>query len=285
MYSVYDLHSHSTVSDGTLEPRELVRKAEQAGINVLALTDHDTVDGIEQATAEALAVGISLVPGVEMSVTWNRQLLHIVGLGVDSGCESLREGLRSLQQVRRERAEEMGRRLEKQGIKGAYAGAQALANGPVIGRSHFARFLVEQGHVANMRKVFRGYLGQGKPGFVASEWVTLEQAISWIHAAGGQAVVAHPARYPLSTSKLKRVLQEFKELGGEGLEVISGSHSREENANMVRLAREFGLLASVGSDYHGPETPWIGLGRLATLPEGLKPIWHDWQERGIALSA
>jgi predicted metal-dependent phosphoesterase TrpH len=285
MYTVYDLHSHSTASDGTLKPGELVRKAAEAGVGVLALTDHDSVDGVQEAAAEALAAGITLVPGVEISATWNKHLLHIVGLGVNTQSKTLQEGLHRLQQLRRERAEAIGRKLEKQGIEGAYAGAQALATGRVIGRGHFARFLVEQGHVANMRKVFRSYLGHGKSAYVASEWVSLEQTISWIQAAGGQAVVAHPARYPLSTSKLKRMLQEFVELGGEGLEVISGSHSREENANMARLAREFGLLASVGSDYHGPETPWIGLGRLATLPEGLKPIWHDWQERGIALSA
>jgi predicted metal-dependent phosphoesterase TrpH len=285
MNSVYDLHSHSTASDGTLEPRELVQKAAQAGVDVLALTDHDTVDGIDEAAAEAPGAGIALVAGVEISVTWNKQLLHIVGLGVDTGCETLREGLRRLQRVRGERAEEMGRMLEKQGIEGAYAGARALANGRVIGRSHFARFLVDEGHVATMRKVFRSYLGHGKPGFVASEWATLEEAVSWIHAAGGQAVVAHPARYPFSITKLKRVLQDFIEIGGEGLEVISGSHSREDNANMARLAREFGLLASMGSDYHGPECPWLSLGRLAPMPEGLTPIWHDWQERGIARSA
>lgn len=285
MNSVYDLHSHSNASDGTLEPRELVQKAAQAGIDVLALTDHDTVDGIDEAVAEAPGAGIALVAGVEISVTWNKQLLHIVGLGVDTGCETLREGLRRLQQARRERAEEMGRMLEKQGIEGAYAGARALANGRVIGRSHFARFLVDEGHVANMRKVFRSYLGHGKPGFVAREWATLEEAVSWIHGAGGQAVIAHPARYPFSITKLKRVLQDFIEIGGEGLEVISGSHSREDNANMARLAREFGLLASMGSDYHGPECPWLSLGRLAPLPDGLTPIWHDWQERGIARSA
>lgn len=285
MNSVYDLHSHSTASDGTLEPRELVQKAAQAGIDVLALTDHDTVDGIDQAAAEAASVGIALVPGVEISVSWNKQLLHIVGLGVDSGCETLRQGLRRLQQVRRERAQEMGRKLEKQGIEGAYAGAKALAGGRIIGRSHFARFLVDEGHVATMRKVFRSYLGHGKPGFVASEWATLEEAVSWIHGAGGQAVVAHPARYPFTLTKLRSMLQEFIELGGEGLEVISGSHSREDNANMARLAREFGLLASVGSDYHGPECPWLSLGRLAPLPDGLTPIWHDWRERGIARSA
>jgi predicted metal-dependent phosphoesterase TrpH len=285
MYSVYDLHSHSTASDGTLEPGELVRQAAQAGVSVLALTDHDTVDGVQEAATEALSAGIKLVPGVEISATWNKHLLHIVGLGVDAECKTLQHGLHLLQQVRRSRAEEIGRKLEKQGIEGAYAGARALATGRVIGRGHFARFLVEQGHVANMRKVFRSYLGQGKPAFVASEWTTLEQAISWIKAAGGQAVVAHPARYSFTLTKLKRLLQEFVELGGEGLEVVSGSHIREENATMARLAREFGLLASVGSDYHGPETPWINLGRLASLPEGLKPVWHNWQERGIALSA
>ncbi len=285
MYSVYDLHSHSTASDGTLTPAELVRKAGQAGIEVLALTDHDTLDGIEEATTAAVSAGIALVPGVEISVTWNRHLVHIVGLGVETGCVALRNGLRYLQKVRQDRAEEIGRRLEKQGIEGAYAGARALSNGRLIGRSHFARFLLEEGYVKDRRKVFQRYLGQGKPGYVAGEWAELGEAVSWIHAAGGQAIIAHPAAYPLSNTKLNRLVEAFTEVGGDGLEVISGSHNHEEISNMARLARKFGLLASAGSDYHGRETPWIDLGRLAILPEGLKPVWHDWLERGIALSA
>ncbi len=285
MYSRYDLHSHSTASDGTLTPAELVQMAGRAGLEVLALTDHDTLDGIEEAAAAAVAAGIALVPGVEISVTWNRHLVHIVGLGVETGCETLRNGLRYLQKVRQERAEEIGRRLEKQGIEGAYAGARALSNGRLIGRGHFARFLLDEGYAADRRKVFQRYLGQGKPGYVAGEWAELEEAVSWIHAAGGQAIIAHPASYPLTNTKLNRLVGEFIEAGGDGLEVISGTHNREEISNMARLAQRFDLLASVGSDYHGRETPWIDLGRLATLPEGLKPVWYDWRERGIALSA
>ncbi len=285
MLSRYDLHSHSTLSDGTLTPRELVQRAAGAGVRVLALTDHDTTDGVAEALAAARTTGIELIPGVEISVTWQGAVIHVLGLGVDHRCAELQQGLAGLREVRARRAEEMGQRLEKSGIPGAFSGAQALSSGHLVSRTHFARFLVGAGYVSNMRKVFQNYLTRGKPGYVASEWATLEQALSWIAAAGGQAVIAHPARYPFTNAKLRRLLQEFVELGGSGLEVVSGSHNRDDCLRMARFAAEFDLSASAGSDYHGPENPWVELGRLTPIPENVPPIWQHWPSREDLLSA
>lgn len=285
MVSRYDLHSHSTLSDGTLTPRELALRAAGAGVRVLALTDHDTTDGVGEALAAARTTGMELIPGVEISVTWQGAVIHVLGLGVDPRCAELQQGLAGLREVRAHRAEEMGRRLEKSGIPGAFPGARALSSGHLVSRTHFARFLVGAGYVPDIRKVFQRYLTRGKPGYVASEWASLEQALSWIAAAGGQAVVAHPARYPFTNAKLRRLLQEFVEQGGIGLEVISGSHNREDSLRMARLAAEFDLLASAGSDYHGPENPWVELGRLMPMPETVIPIWQNWPQREDLLSA
>ncbi len=276
MPSKHDLHSHSTASDGTLAPRELVRRAAAQGVEVLALTDHDITEGLAEATRAAADVGIRLVPGVEISVSWNRQTVHIVGLQIDPEQPELAAGLAGLREFRDWRAEEIGRRLARAGIDGAYEGARARSNGRLISRTHFARFLVDCGHFDDVRKVFKHYLVAGKPGHVAGEWASLEQALGWIHAAGGQAVVAHPARYKMTRSKRLRLLGEFRELGGAALEVVSGSHSRDDCFVMGRHARDLGLLASAGSDYHGPEHPWLELGRMPPLPEGCTPVWADW---------
>ncbi len=277
MFSPYDLHSHSTASDGTLPPTELVRLAAEAGVEVLALTDHDTTDGIAEAVRAAADRDIEVVPGVEISVTWNAQTVHIVGLGVDPGNESLQAGLRKLRAFRDWRAEEIGRRLEKSGVvPDAYQGALAHSNGVLVSRTHFARLLVDRGIVEDERKVFKHYLVQGKPGYVPGEWAELEAAIGWIHAAGGQAVVAHPARYKMTRSKRLRLFGEFRELGGEALEVVSGSHSRDDCTVMAKFASDLGLLASAGSDFHSPENPWIALGRLPMLPAGCRPVWSGW---------
>ena len=272
----YDLHSHSTASDGTLAPRELVRRAAAAGVEVLALTDHDITEGLAEASRAAEDAGIRLVPGVEISVSWNRQTVHIVGLQIDPEQSELKTGLAELRKFRDWRAEEIGRRLARSGIDGAFEGARARSNGRLISRTHFARYLVDRGHSDNVRKVFKHYLVAGKPGHVAGEWASLEQALGWIHAAGGQAVVAHPARYKMTRSKRLRLLGEFRELGGAALEVVSGSHSRDDCFVMGRHARDLGLLASAGSDYHGPEHPWLELGRIPPLPEGCTPVWTDW---------
>lgn len=270
----YDFHTHSTASDGTLAPGELVKRAHEAGVELLALTDHDTVAGIAEAAAAAQEAGIGLLPGVEISVSWNGQTVHILGLNLDPRNPTLLEGLRGLLEYRAWRAEEIGRRLEKAGISGGYEGARALAGGELVGRTHFARFLVAGGYARDVREVFRNFLVKGKPGHVTGDWAGLEEALGWIHGAGGVAAVAHPARYRMTRSKLRRLLGEFHELGGQGLEVVSGSHSRDECFTMARHARDFGLLASAGSDYHGPENPWISLGRLPALPPGCRPIRH-----------
>ncbi len=270
----HDLHSHSTVSDGTLSPAALVRQAADAGVDVLALTDHDNVSGIAEAREAAQTCGLTLVPGVEISVSWNGHTVHVLGLNLDENNPILRQGLEKLCHYRAWRAEEIGRRLEQLGISGSYEGACAFATGALVGRTHFARFLVARGYAKDMREVFRKFLVSGKPGHVRGEWAELEAALGWIHGAGGMAVIAHPARYKMTRGKLRRLIGEFRELGGRGLEVVSGSHSKDECFTMARHAADFGLLASAGSDYHGPENPWINLGQLPDLPHGCDPIWN-----------
>jgi predicted metal-dependent phosphoesterase TrpH len=271
-----DLHTHSTASDGTLSPADLTRRARDAGVDVLALTDHDTLDGLEEAATAAAVLGLGFVPGVEISVTWHGTTVHVLGLGVDPADAGLREGLDGLCRFRDWRALEIGRGLRAAGIEGAFEGARALARGRLISRTHFARFLVGQGICPDLRAVFRKYLVRGKPGFVAGRWAELSDAVAWIRSAGGQAVIAHPARYGMTRTRLRRLVGEFVEAGGSGLEVVSGSHSRDDAFGIAMLVREFDLLASAGSDYHGPEHPWIDLGRVPALPAGCKAIWQEW---------
>lgn len=280
-----DLHTHSTASDGTLRPADLVSRAAAVGVRLLALTDHDTVEGLAEARQAADAHGVCLVDGVEISVTWRGRTVHVVGLRIDPRNPDLTAGLAGLLAFRDWRAEEIGRRLAKKGIEGTYAGAKALSNGRLIGRTHFARHLVERGLAAGEREAFRHYLVSGKPGHVPGDWATLEQAVGWIRAAGGQAVIAHPARYKLTRTRLLGLMGEFRELRGEGIEVVCGSHSRDDAYNFARYAREEGLLASAGSDFHGPVLdlrvqPWVVFGRLPRLPDGCVPIWRDWRSPG-----
>ncbi len=272
----YDLHSHSTASDGSLRPAELVRLAKSRDIDVLALTDHDSIDGIREARLEADKLGLQLVTGAEISVSWgNNMTIHIVGLNLDIDNPVLLKGLQRLCEFRQWRSEEIARRLAKKRIEGALDGARAFAKGNIIGRVHFARFLIEQGYAKDMRQVFRRYLVQGKPGYVPGDWATLEQALGWVHAAGGQAAIAHPARYRLSATRLRQLLGEFQELRGSALEVVSGSHSRDEIQRMAQLCSSFGLLASAGSDYHGPENPYMDMGKLPAMPANCIPVWES----------
>jgi 3',5'-nucleoside bisphosphate phosphatase len=280
-----DLHTHSRASDGTLPPAELVARASAAGVEVLALTDHDTIDGLTEAVAAAAATGITLVSGAELSVTWGGRTIHVVGLHLDPGCAELGLGLKRIITFRDWRATEIGRRLERHGIPDTYSAARALAGGCLVGRSHFARVLVHRGLAQSERDVFKHFLVQGKPGHVPGDWATLEDALGWIRAAGGQAVIAHPARYGLTRTKLRRLLGEFRELGGAALEVVCGSHSKDDALVFARHARENGLLSSSGSDYHGPESPWLDLGRLPPLPDGCTPIWADWPGASRPLAA
>lgn len=273
----YDLHSHSLASDGALSPATLIRAAHAAGIGVLALTDHDTTDGICEAASAAQTLGLRLVPGAEISVTWQAQTIHILGLGLDTGNAILQAGLAQLREFRDWRAEEIGQRLARAGIGGAWTGARALAQGRIVSRTHFAQYLVGQGHAASVRDVFRRFLVNNKPGFVSGQWAALDDALAWIRAAGGIAVIAHPARYPLTASKLRRLIGEFRELGGVGLEVVSGSHSRDNVDTMAALCRNEQLLASCGSDYHGPDNGWVRLGELPELPIGCVPVWQSEQ--------
>ncbi|MES9818363.1 MAG: PHP domain-containing protein [Candidatus Thiodiazotropha sp.] len=276
MFCEYDLHSHSTASDGTLSPGDLVNRAANAGVRVLALTDHDTTAGIEEALSAASSCGLVLIPGVEISVSWNKHTVHIVGLNVDHDNRALQLGLRELRRFRDWRAKEIAERLGKAGIAGAYEGALAYSNGTLVSRTHFARYLVEQGLASDERRVFKHYLVKGKPGFVAGQWAELAQAVEWIHDAGGMAVVAHPARYKMTRSKLRRLFSEFVELGGEAIEVVSGSHSRDDYFRMAKHAGDFGLQASAGSDFHSPDNPWIEFGQLPLLPDICRPVWSDW---------
>ncbi len=273
---VYDLHSHSTASDGTLSPADLVARAHRAGVQVLALTDHDTTSGLPEAQRSARALGMEVVPGVEVSVTWGGRTVHILGLGVDVAAEGLQRGLAGLRAFRDWRAGEIARRLERHGIPGAYDGARRYASGNIVGRTHFARYIVERGLAKDLRDVFKRFLVGNKPGHVPGQWAGLDEVVGWITGAGGQAVIAHPGRYKLTATRLRQLFGEFRECGGEGVEVVSGSHSSQDCLVMAAHARSFGLLASAGSDYHGPENPWLELGRLPALPEGCVPVWESW---------
>lgn len=273
-----DLHSHSTVSDGLLAPRQLVRYAAEQGVGVLALTDHDDVSGLSEAQAEAALQGIRFVTGTEISVTWRRRTIHIVGLRIDADNAALKAGLARLRESRFERARRIATELDKIGIAGSLEGAMAYASEHIISRTHFARFLIERGHAADMKSVFKRYLIKGKPGYVEHTWAELHEALEWIHGAGGTAVIAHPGRYDLGSTLMQELFTEFTDLGGRAVEVVSGSHSPDEFGRFADLAKRFGLLASRGSDYHGPGHSYVDMARLAALPASCTPVWHDWRE-------
>jgi len=275
----YDLHSHSVYSDGDLTPAELVERATLNGVGVLALTDHDTTEGVDEARRAARARGIGLVPGVEVSVTWAGQTLHVVGLQIDPEQDRLQQGLQRLREFREWRAEEIGRRLARAGIAEAAAGARALARRGLVSRTHFAQFLVAAGHAPDMRRVFRKFLVHGKPGHVPGQWAALDEAVGWIRDAGGVAVLAHPARYKLTATRLRKLLTEFRDVGGSALEVVSGSHSRDDVLRFAHLAQTLGFLASAGSDFHGPHNCFMDLGPLPPLPSGCIPVWQEWATR------
>ena len=272
----YDLHSHSIASDGTLTPTQLLQRAKEQGVSALALTDHDTTQGIPEARQAALTNGVRLIPGVEISATWGSHTIHIVGLNIDIENDALQQGLQHIQNVRIERAEKIAHKLEKAGIKNALEGAQTLAGQGNVTRTHFARHIVNLGLAKNLNDVFKRYLSNNKPGYVSTQWAPLEDAIQWIHNAQGQAVVAHPDRYNMTATKFRAFLSDFKEQGGEGIEVIYSGVSRDTIGNNARFARDFELSASVGSDFHSPGSPWVELGKLFPLPKDLTPIWHNW---------
>lgn len=278
----YDLHCHSTVSDGLLSPTELVQRAAERGVKFLALTDHDDVDGLDEAALAATQCGIHFINGVEISVSWRSHTLHIVGLRIDHHHPQLVAGLHEIRSGRRRRAELMAESLARCGIGGVLEGAYRYAKNPdIIGRTHFARYLVEAGHCKDVPSVFKRYLVKGKPGFVPHKWADLQDAIDWIRGAGGIAVLAHPGRYTagrkaMGKPTLHELMEEFKSAGGEAIEVVTGSHTPPQYAEFARYANEFGLLCSCGSDYHGPGESYRDLGRLPDLPLECKPIWGVW---------
>lgn len=269
-----DFHCHSTVSDGLLPPDVLVRRAAANGVDRLALTDHDDTSGLPLARATALEVGIGFVDGVEISIEWKDTPIHIVGLGIDPESPVLKEGLAVVRGGRVERAMRMSAELEKVGIHGVFEGAQRFAGNPaLISRAHFARHLVATGVCNDMHKVFESYLVPGKPGYVDHRWATLADAVKWIDAAGGVAVVAHPARYKVSAAELRRLFADFRDCGGRAIEVACGSHTAEQTAMFGRIAQEFGFMGSRGSDFHGPDESWVDVGNAAQLPAGVTPVW------------
>ncbi len=272
-----DLHCHSNVSDGVLAPAELAARAKANGVEYWALTDHDEVGGIADARTAAKEAGLPFMAGVEISITWAGKTVHIVGLGIDETNATLRAGLDSVRNGRLVRGREIAAQLEQAGIPGAFEGAMQYADNPeMLGRTHFARFLVDAGVKPTVSAVFDNYLVEGKPGFVPHRWATLEEAVSWIRAAGGRAVIAHPGRYPFTDLQLWAMIDRFRELGGEGIEVVTGSHTPDQYQTFANVARRSGLLASRGSDFHGPGESRIDLGALPPLPSGLTPVWHDW---------
>ena len=270
-----DLHCHSTVSDGTLTPEALAARAKTRGVELWALTDHDEVGGQQRALAAARALDLPYLSGVEISVTFCNLTVHIVGLGFDPANEQLVQGLARTRGGRGERAQEMGAELAKVGIAGAYEGALQYAGNPeLISRTHFARFLVETGVCRDTSEVFRKYLADGKPGFIPHRWAALGDAVRWIREAGGAAVIAHPARYDHGPTQEYALFSEFKAHGGQGVEVVCGSHAASEYPKYAELALEFDLAASRGSDFHSPDESRHDLGSLPWLDGRLTPIWE-----------
>ncbi|ELY2669198.1 PHP domain-containing protein [Cronobacter sakazakii] len=274
---IYDLHSHTTASDGLLTPEQLVHRAVEMGIHTLAITDHDTTAGLPAAHEEIARAGLALrlIDGVEISTLWENHEIHIVGLGIDITHPEMVAFLDGQAQRRTRRAEMIAERLEKARIPGALEAAKRLADGGVVTRGHFARFLIEDGRATNMANVFKHYLARGKTGYVPPQWCTIEQTIDVIHHSGGQAVIAHPGRYQLSAKWLKRLLNQFAAAGGDAMEVAQCQQAPNERNQLASYAGQFGLLASQGSDFHQP-CPWIELGRRLRLPDGLTPVWHRW---------
>lgn len=270
-----DLHCHSVVSDGTLTPEALAERAKTNGVELWALTDHDEIGGQHRALAAAKAQGMWYLTGTEISVTFAGETVHIVGLGFDPDDADMQQGLHATRGGRGQRAQEMSDGLAKVGIKGAYEGALKFVGNPeLISRTHFARFLVESGVCSETHEVFRKYLTEGKPGYVPHRWASLRDAVSWITNAKGIAIIAHPARYRFTPNEEYALFSEFKAHGGRGVEVVTGSHSASEYVKYAETAKEFGLAASRGSDFHSPEESRTDLGSLPFLPGSLTPVWE-----------
>ena len=278
--SPFDLHAHSTVSDGTLRPSALVERAVARGIDVLALTDHDDTAGTAEAVEAAAGSTLRVVAGVEISVTWESRTLHILGLNVDPCNAALAAGLAHIREGRDARAARIAESFAKAGIRGTLEGAKThVTSGRLISRTHFARFLVEQGHCRDTSEVFRKYLTEGKPGYVPHRWASLKDAVQWITAAKGMAVIAHPGRYKFTANEEYALFLEFKAHGGRAIEVVTGSHTTAEYVEYADKALEFDFAASRGSDFHSPGESHCDLGKLPPLPGALTPVWELLSDR------
>jgi predicted metal-dependent phosphoesterase TrpH len=272
-----DLHCHSSVSDGVLAPGAVAAYARKGGVDVWALTDHDEIGGIKAAREAAAGLGMRFVPGVEISVTWGGETVHVVGLQVNEDEPALIRGLAATRNGRDARGREIAVQLEGAGIPGAYEGALKYVGNPdLLSRTHFARYLVEIGACASTPEVFRKYLTEGKPGFVPHRWAGLADAVGWIRQAGGIPVIAHPGRYRFTPLAEGALFDEFKQLGGNAIEVVTGSHTPDQYDTYAELARRYGFLASRGTDFHAPGESRVEFDKLPPLPSGLTPVWHDW---------
>jgi predicted metal-dependent phosphoesterase TrpH len=272
-----DLHCHSNVSDGVLAPEAVAAYARNAGVDVWALTDHDEIGGIRPARAKAWDLGMRFVAGVEISVTWANETVHIVGLQINEKEPRLVQGLAATRSGRDARGREIAARLEQAGIPGAYEGALKYVGNPdLLSRTHFARYLCEIGACASTAEVFRKYLTEGRPGYVPHRWATLAEAVGWIRGSGGIPVIAHPGRYRFSDTAEGALFAEFKDLGGTAIEVVTGSHTPDQYAEYAEVARRYGFLASRGTDFHAPGESRVEFDKLPPLPANLTPVWHDW---------
>lgn len=272
---IVDLHTHTCASDGELSTDALIQRAEQAGVEMLAITDHDTVAGYANIGQQTLKSG-RLIPGIEFSSQWKKTGIHIVGLNIALDSESIIEGVHYQSQARRKRAMRIAEKLEKLGIENVWKNVEAIAGDSVIGRPHFARFLVDSGTCNSINQAFSTYLGAGKTGDVKQFWAPYEKIIEWIRGAGGLAVLAHPEKYKLTRTKLSLLLDDFQEAGGEAMEVISGKQSKDVTEKLSRLCSQKNLLGSLGSDFHRPDQPWSELGRIPALPGECKAVWEKW---------
>lgn len=269
-----DLHCHSFYSDGVLAPSALAERARAHGVQLWALTDHDELAGIDQARQAARRLGLGFVAGVEVSVTWAHRTVHVVGLGIDETHTVLKQGLAQIRDIRTERASHIDAHLAARGITQALAGATKHVRNPnLVSRTHFARHLYEAGYVESLQAAFDRYLGDDVLGVGQTVWARLDEAVAWIRAAGGVAVLAHPGRYDLNDLQFDALLTDFRDHGGQAIEVCTGSHTQAQSRHFAQVARDYGFLASSGSDFHGPGETRLDLGGVASLPSDLEPVW------------
>jgi predicted metal-dependent phosphoesterase TrpH len=271
---IFDLHCHTHFSDGLLSPEAVIARAKERGVAVLAITDHDTIAALGIAQKAAMDVGITLITGIEFSSQWGKGGVHIVGLGVDVNSPALIAAVEFQEQARNSRAQAIADRLSKAGFPGALLGAEEIAGNATLGRPHFAQYLVAVGAVKNINAAFKKYLGTGKPADVKYQWPLMEQVIGWIHAAGGVAVLAHPAKYELTRTKMCALVDSFEAAGGDAIEVISGLQPAALTEDLLRIANARSLHASCGSDFHFPDQIWQELGSFGKLPAHAKPVWE-----------